>query len=103
MTAFAEDFQIDGITGASGEFSAIFLQNCIGAGDVVVDQSYRARQFLKFINEVYKRHKNDYGKKSSIDMQLQFVTHPKVGEIFVVKIGDKTYGLCPTTRDDIQP
>jgi hypothetical protein len=99
MSAFAEDFKIDGICGASGEFSPLFLQNCIGDGDIAVNQTYKARQFLKFVNEVYKRHKNDYGKKSSIDMTMQFVTHPKVGPIFVVKVGEATYGLCPSRSD----
>ena len=51
---------------------------------------------MKFINKVYKIHKNDYGKKSPVDMTMQFVQHPKLGAMFLVKIGDHTYGLCPT-------
>jgi hypothetical protein len=27
---------------------------------------------------------------------MQFVQHPKLGAMFLVKIGDYTYGLCPT-------
>jgi len=99
LNTFIEDFEIDGVTGASGEFNPLFLQNCIGDGDMIVNQTYKARQFLKFINGVYKRHKDDYGKRSSVDMKLEFVNHPKVGPIFVVKIGDKVYGLCPSQRD----
>ena len=99
MSAFVEDFEIDGVVGASGEFSGLFANNCLKDCEIIVNQSYRARTFLKFVNEVYKRHKDDYGKKSPVDLRMKFVNHPKVGAMLVIEIGDKKYGLCPTTKD----
>lgn len=96
MNCLNVDFKIDGIEKVSGEFSDEFITHLFDNNEVVVNQTYRARTFLKFLNEVYKRHKNDYGKKSEVDMTVKFVNHPKIGAMFLVKIGDYTYGLCPT-------
>ena len=96
MNCLNVDFKIDGIEKAAGEFSDEFITHLFDNNEVVVNQTYRARMFLKFLNEVYKRHKNDYGKKSEVDMTVKFVNHPKIGAMFLVKIGDYTYGLCPT-------
>ena len=96
MNCLNVDFKIDGIEKAAGEFSDEFVTHLFDNNEVVVNQTYRARTFLKFLNEVYKRHKNDYGKKSEVDMTVKFVNHPKIGAMFLVKIGDYTYGLCPT-------
>jgi len=96
MNCLNVDFKIDGIENASGEFSDEFITHLFDNNEVVVSQTYRARTFLKFLNEVYKRHKNDYGKKSEVDMTVKCVNRPKIGVMFLVKIGDYTYGLCPT-------
>ena len=96
MNCLNVDFKIDGIEKAAGEFSDEFITHLFDNNEVVVNQTYRARMFLKFVNEVYKIHKNDYGKKSEVDMTVKFVNHPKIGVMFLVKIGDYTYGLCPT-------
>ena len=96
MNCLNVDFKIDGIEKVSGEFSDEFITHLFDNNEVVVSQTYRARIFLKFINKVYKIHKNDYGKKSPVDMTMQFVQHPKLCAMFLVKIGDHTYGLCPT-------
>jgi len=100
MNCLNVDFKIDGIEKAAGEFSDEFITYLFDNNEVVVDQTYRARTFLKFINEVYKIHKNDYGKKSPVDMRMQFVQHPELGAVFLVKIGDHTYGLCPTRAEE---
>ena len=98
MNCLNVDFKIDGIEKAAGEFSDNLLEHLFEDPEnkILVDQTYRARTFLKFLNEVYKLHKNDYGKKSEVDMTVKFVNHPKIGVMFLVKIGDYTYGLCPT-------
>ena len=96
MSAYSEDFNIDGVTGAAGELSNEFYEVLL-LNQSVVCQTYRARRFLKFVDEVCKRHKHDYGKKSRIDLVMRFVEYPGIGPIFVIEIGDKKYGLCPTT------
>lgn len=100
MNCLNVDFKIDGIEKASGEFSDEFITHLFDNNEVVASQTYRARMFLKFINAVYKIHKNDYGKKSPVDMTVQFVQHPKLGAIFLMKIGDYTYGVCPTRAEE---
>ena len=70
MNCLNVDFKIDGIEMAAGEFSDEFITHLFDNNEVVVNQTYRARMFLKFLNEVYKRHKNDYGKKSPVDMTM---------------------------------
>lgn len=100
MNCLNVDFKIDGIEKVSGEFSDEFITHLFDNNEVVVNQTYRARMFLKFINEVYKIHKNDYGKKSPVDMTMQFVQHPKLGAMFLVKVGGHTYGLCPTRPEE---
>lgn len=98
MNCLNVDFKIDGIEKVAGEFSDNLLEHLFEDPEnkILVHQTYRARTFLKFLNEVYKRHKNDYGKKSDVDMIVRFVNHPKIGAIFLVRIGNYTYGLCPT-------
>lgn len=100
MNCLNVDFKIDGIEKAAGEYSDEFITHLFDNNEVVVNQTYRARMFLKFINEIYKIHKNDYGKKSLVDMTMQFVQHPKLGAMFLVKVGDHTYGLCPTQSEE---
>ena len=99
LNVFDDDFEFDGISHVSGVFSEKFVGTCLSGCPVAVDQTYRARAFLKFANELYKRHKGDFKRGSHVDVRVQMVEHPRVGPILVVKIGELVYGLCPTREE----
>ena len=54
MNCLNVDFKIDGIEKAAGEFSDEFITHLFDNNEVVVNQTYRARMFLKFIKTATK-------------------------------------------------
>lgn len=101
MASFVDDFKIDGVTGVSGEFSDEFIKSVLPGAACEFEQTYRARNLLKFIGEVYKRHKNDYGKRSRLDCNVRVYYVDGVGPVFTIDSGGKVYGICPSMESPL--
>lgn len=104
MSLMIEDFCLQKTIGAGGRVEPITNQ--------MVEQTssgwFDGAILLEFLQEIIERHGSDFPKKDTGDIKVSFWKmaddNPNktddVGDLIILQVGDKNYGVCPVRRND---